>query len=95
MIEYLHDAIRATAGDDITITARIVDENNLPVTIGCHINLYNDTEQIGSFGGKYSNGVWEFTIPADITVELRGRYWYCICDEEHEKLNFKQPIYLV
>ena len=96
MIEYLHNAIRATAGEDITVSAKITDENGLPITTGFHLSLYSDNERLDSFSGKYSSGVWEFTIAADATTDLRGRYWYCICsDNTHEKLNFKQPIYLV
>ena len=95
MIEYLHDAIRATAGEPITLAARITDENGTPVVAQCHLNFYNDTEQIGHYSGSLVNGVWSFTIPAEATKGIKGRYWYCVCDVEHTKLNFKQPIYLV
>lgn len=94
MIEYLHNAIRATAGEDITLAAKITDGTG---SEHCHISLYNDQERLCSFDGVYTNGIWEFTIPADATANLIGRYWYCICDgsKNHTKLNFKQPIYLV
>lgn len=95
MIEYLYDAIRATAGEEMAIAAKIVDDNGTPITIGCHLNLYDDNEMINKTDGVYANGVWTFTVPAEATAELRGRYWYCICSETHNKLNFKQPIYLV
>lgn len=95
MIEYLYDAIRATAGEDITISAKITDAFGVPVTEGCHINLYDDEKQLTSISGTFNNDLWEFTIPAAETANLTGRYWYCVCSTTHNKLNFKQPIYLV
>ena len=95
MIEYLYDAIRATAGEEISIAAKIVNDSGIPVDTGCHLNLYNDNEMIISVEGSYVEEAWQFTIPADVTTNLIGRYWYCICSETHNKLNFKQPIYLV
>ena len=97
MIEYLYDAIRATAGEEMTIAAEIVDVNGYPVERGCHFTLYNGTERMAAIDGELNaDGVWEFTIPADTTDGLNGRYWYCICtDETHNKLNFKQPIYFI
>ena len=99
LIEYLYNAIRATAGEDITLTARLTDENgeNLGEGVPNHISLYNDIERLGSYNGRYIvDGLWEYTIPAEATAELKGRYWYCLCtDDKHTKLNFKQPLYLV
>ena len=95
MIEYLYDAIRATAGEDIALAAKIVDDSGVPISTGCHLNLYNDKEMITTIPGEFTDGAWQFTIPADVTANLIGRYWYCICSESHNKLNFKQPIYLV
>ena len=34
MVEYIYDAIKATAGEDITIAASITDDNNQPITSG-------------------------------------------------------------
>lgn len=95
MIEYLYNAIRATAGENITITANITDEAGEPITKGYHISLYDDEKMLETVDGNYFEGLWEFTIPAEATTNLIGRYWYCICDNEHTKLNFKQPLYLV
>lgn len=95
MIEYLYNAIRATAGEDITISAKITDEIGEPISIGCHLNLYDDNGQIAKIDGECIDGLYEFTIPAETTTNLHGRYWYCMCDEKHIKLQFKQPIYLV
>lgn len=96
MVEYLHNAIRATAGDDITVAA-IIAENDIPVTEGCHIMLYSkDSELLETVNGSYDaeNGVWYFTIPGILTKEKRGRHWYRICSPV-ESLCFKQPLYLL
>ena len=95
MIEYLYNAIRALAGQDITITAIVANEQGEPITEGCHIMLFNpDRELLATIDGTYKqDGEWDFTIPADTTEGLYGRYWYCIC--QHDKsLCFKEPIYL-
>lgn len=95
MIEYLYNAIRATAAEDITIAAKITDEYGQTIENDCHLNLYDDEGIITTVNGTLEAGMWEFTIPAEATTNLRGRYWYCLCDDKHTKLNFKQPIYLV
>ena len=95
MIEYLYNAIRATAGEPITLAARITDDNGEAVTEQCNLNLYSDSEQLGHFAGVLVDGVWQFTIPAETTKGLVGRYWYCLCDSTHQKMQFKQPLYLV
>ena len=94
MIEYLYDAIRATAGEDITIAASITDENGNIIADACALMLHSDTDMIANATGVLNEGVWEFTIPATITADLKGRYWYCICQGQ-TKLCFKQPIYLI
>lgn len=38
--------------------------------------------------------IWEFRVPAEITMGLKGRYWYYIMNSD-SNLCFKQPIYLV
>lgn len=96
MIEYLHNAIRATAGSDITVTA-IVADNDTPITENCHIMLFDrDSVLLETLDGSYDaeNGVWYFTIPGELTKEKRGRHWYRICTPV-ESLCFKQPLYLV
>lgn len=94
MIEYLYDAVRATAGEDICICAEITDDLGESITEPCHLMLYDDLSLIGTAGGFYDGEKWEFVIPADSTRGLNGRYWYCICANE-ESLCFKQPIYLI
>lgn len=95
MIEYLYNAIKATAAQDITLTAILTDVDGNPVEEDVSIMLHSDTEMIGKYDGDYfSGGIWSFTIPASATSGLSGRYWYCIC-EKNNNLCFKQPIYLV
>lgn len=94
MIEYLYNAIRATAGEDITITAEITDDSGECVADGCALMLWDDKELLTSVDGMLIDDLWSFTIPADKTAGLVGRYWYCIC-HNHNKLQFKEPLYLV
>lgn len=96
MIEYLYNAIRATAGEEITLAARITDESGIIAASNNHLSLYSDAELLGSYDGVLIDDVWQYTIPAEATKNLKGRYWYCICESEsHTKLQFKEPIYLV
>lgn len=98
MIEYLYDAIRATAGQDITITAEITNDEGEQLTEACHLMLYGiDKESlITTVNGEYfeEDSEWRFTIPGEATKGLSGRYWYCICYHDIN-LCFKEPIYLV
>ena len=95
MVEYLHNAIRATAGDEITVAA-IIEQNDIPITEGCHIMLFDkNSVLLETLDGGYDaeNGVWYFTIPGELTKGKYGRYWYRICSPV-ESLCFKQPLYL-
>ena len=97
MIEYLYNCIRATSGQDIAIAAEITDTNGDVVTSMCHVMLYSPEEElIATHDGVYDeeNSQWIFTIPAEATKGLQGRYWYCLCHHE-SNLCFKQPLYLV
>lgn len=97
MIEYLHDAIRASANEDIEITAILTDGLGLPIAEECYFNLF--LEQGGgpliTVPGTFIEelGTWEFTVPAAEIKGMEGRYWYSI-SHENESLSFKQPIYL-
>ena len=97
MVEYLYNAIRATAGQDITVAAEITNDDGIPLVEGCHIMLFNpEKEEIGTFNGTFDEEEmeWSFLIPAEATEGLGGRYWYCICYHS-QNLCFKEPIYLV
>ena len=95
MIEYLYDAIRATAGDRAGITANITDASGNYIENVCSLMLHNDEEMITSVKGEYlGEGDWYFEIPSSVTSGLKGRYFYCIC-EGSNKLCFKTPIYFI
>lgn len=95
MIEYLHNAIRATAGTPIVITAVITDDSESPIESGCCLGLHNDKEMMAMYEGTFNadTQLWEFAIPAEDTADLCGRFWYCIKHND-EMLCFKEPIYL-
>ena len=94
MIEYIYDAIKSTAGADITINAKITDVDGAVITDGCALMLYDNDSMITSVSGSYADDEWSFTIPANVTDGLCGRYWYCIYAHDNP-ICFKQPIYLV
>lgn len=98
MVEYLYDAIRAVAGQEIKVNAFITDENEQVITEGCFFMLHDPSgkELIVSVNGEYlpDNLMWEFTIPAEATKGLKGRYWYCI-QYDMNNMCFQQPIYLL
>lgn len=94
MIEYLYNAIIATAGEDITITAKIEDDSGHAVE-ACHLSLYDEQDnQLIKVDGVALDDVFNFTIPADATADIKGRYWYCICGHDNSSYCFNQPIYL-
>jgi hypothetical protein len=94
MLEYLYDAIRATAGSELQITAKVFDDLGKPIVEGCEFVLHINDESIITIGGSYEGDTWVFTIPAEFTKGLKGRYWYCI-KHGSEQLCFMQAIYLV
>ena len=95
MIEYLYNAIRATAGDDIEIAAKVTSESGAAVTDHCHLSIFaEDGSTVTTINGSLVENVWQFTVPAAQTEGLKGRFWYCICTDDAD-LCFKQPIYLV
>lgn len=97
MVEYLHDAIKAVAGQDIVIHAFITDDEEQVITENCSIMLHDQSQKmIADIEGQYlpENLMWEFTIPAAITTFRNGRHWYCI-QHDNKNMCFLQPIYLV
>lgn len=93
-IEYIYDAVKATAGENITITAKIKEEDGTVITENCSLILYNDDEILVYVVGEYTDDVWNFTIPAQITEGLKGRFWYSVQNAD-VSLCFDKPIYLV
>lgn len=96
MIEYLYNAIRATAGQEIIVCADITDEDGNLIKEDCHLTLFapDREEKVSIIDGIYNStdNEWNFTIPAEVTKELRGRYWYSI-SHAGKSLCFKEPIY--
>lgn len=96
MIEYLYDAVRASDGEDMTITATIRDNDGTTITDGCALRIFDEggalIEEVG--GTYYTDAArWEFkfTFP---THKARARYFYTIA-HNGEDMNFKARIYLV
>lgn len=96
MVEYLYNAIKAVAGQDITIAAQVTDENGISITDACGLMLHSENELLTMVDGEYTPelDMWSYTIPAAVTEGLKGRYFYCIC-RNNSNLCFKQPLYLV
>lgn len=94
MVEYLYDCIKTIAGEDISICAEITDAMENPITTGCSIVFIDkDFSTIGEYDGVYSGGAWTFTIPAQVTKGMEGRYWYRIKLKD-ESLSCAAPIYM-
>lgn len=95
MIEYLYNAIRAVAGQEITIAAKITDENSALITQNCALMLYLDNKEVKVDGAYYADAeCWQFTVPPEITKGYNGRFWYCFIENDNN-LCFKEPIYLI
>ena len=95
MVEYLYNAIRAVAGQEIVINAMAVNPDETLITANCSLVLHIENGDMIKVDGVYlEDGQWEFRVPAEATAGLTGRHWYCI---QHEGANlcFKEPIYLV
>lgn len=93
MIEYLANAIRATAGEEFVIVANIA-EDGIDVTSGCGFMLHIDEDNVIMIDGEYKDELWFFTVPAEATKGLSGRYFYCLC-RDGNTLCFQEPIYLM
>lgn len=94
MVEYLYDAIRVSSGHDATITAKVSDDDGNPITEGCELMVYDGDTLLFHIDGEYAEDTWFFTMPAEQSKGLNGRYWYCICIDSKD-LCFKQPIYFL
>lgn len=96
MIEYLYDAIRAVAGQDLAISAVITNDDNEPITENCNLVLHFKDGSMFVAPGLYISevGQWTFNVPASATLGKDGRHQYCI---QHDGVNlcFKKPMYLL
>ena len=96
MVEYLYDAIKATAGRDINIIARVLDEFGNEVSENVLLTIYDkdSKEKLMEIAATDGGDSWVFAIAADVTKNFKGRYWYSI-RHNNEDLCFLQPIYFV
>jgi hypothetical protein len=96
LIEYIYDAIKATAGEDIPIIMEVRNPEGELVTEGCGISIHCTEDQVCRVDGVYDadGQVWKFVIPGEATKGHTGRHYYCVCKADGT-LNFKTPIYLV
>lgn len=95
MVEYLHDLIRASAGEDLYILARATDAYGEPIA-GCSFSVFKDKEKLFTVAGKAAeDNIWQFYIPAKTTDGLYGKYQYCICDDLDSSLCFKEAIHFI
>ena len=92
--EFLYDAIKAVAGEDINIGAQITDVEGNNITSGCSlIFIDKDLNTIAEYAGTYADAEWTFVIPAEATKGMEGRYWYRI-KYNGGALSFAAPIYM-
>lgn len=93
-IEYILDTIKATSGQDIEVCAEITDDDGIAITEGCGLMLHGkDGGVFANIAGTFADGIWSFNIPADLTKDMKGRYYYCICSNG-QSLCFMKPFYL-
>lgn len=96
MIEYLYDAVRTSDGEDMTITAKITENDGTVITDGCALRIFDEGGAlIEEVGGTYYTDAekWEFKFELPYN-SARNRYFYTISHNGID-LAFKAPIYLV
>ena len=96
MIEYLYDAVRASDGEDVTITATIRENDGTTITDGCALRIFDEggaliEEVDGTYYTDVERWAFKFTFP---THKARARYFYTIA-HNGEDINFKVRIYVV
>lgn len=96
MIEYIDDMIKATSGEDICLFAKAVDAYGECLK-GCFFCLFdNDENKLFMIEGNLNeDSIFEFYIPAAMTGDKKGKFWYSVCDQDDISLCFKSPIYFV
>lgn len=96
MVQYYYDCIKAVAGQDIKVGAFITDDEEKLITEGCSIMVHGQDSDICAVDGVFNaeSGMWDFVIPGEMTLGLKGRHFYCIMHND-SNLCFKQPLYLV
>ena len=92
-IWYEGDYSRASSGQDIRINAVITDGGEA-VTTNCSITLWSGTDVVYKGDGEYNGERWAFVIPASVTIELHGRYYFAI-DNGGTYIDVTQPITII
>lgn len=96
MTEYISNAVRASAGNPIVITAKITENDGTVITDDCALRVFdNEGAQVLEEEGTYYSDVqeWEFKFELPYN-SARNRYFYTISHNGID-LAFKAPIYLV
>lgn len=97
MIEYLHNAIRAIAGQEESVYAFFANNDGTFISEGVAFMLHGpDGEMVAAVEGNFNaeTGQWTFNVPAEATKGRKGRHWYCF-QHDHKNLCFLQPYYLM
>lgn len=96
MIEYLFNAIRAVAGQEIAVSAAITDDDGNAIKENCRLVLHFNNDEMYVAPGIYLDELeqWTFNVPADATAGRKGRFEYCL-QHDGQNLCFKEPIYLL
>lgn len=95
MVEYIYDVIRIMAGQDAEITAIIKDEYGDYIIDNCFFILHDkDGSVITKVAGVNENNIFHFILPSEVTLGMKGKYWYSISDKDGN-LCFLKPIYLM
>ena len=93
MVEYIYDAIKATAGENASIVAKITNYDGSNIE-RCDMYIFDNNSEIFSVAGSFDGELWTFNISGQLTDGLKGRYWYEINNGGYS-ISFKQPIYFV
>lgn len=81
-IMHLRDIKQAASGQDVTIDVYMSDENGEHIISESVVELWDGNNMLYKGNGKHNGTWWTFTIPADVTIALHGRYYYAICNAE-------------
>lgn len=93
-IEYLHDCIRASSGEAVGVSSTLLGDLAQGVTAESTLELWGGSEILYKAKATAHGDHYIFTIPEEITLNLHGRYFYTISDN-NSSLCFRQPIYLI
>lgn len=95
-LSYLYNAIVLNKGEEAEICAVITDDDGAAITDSCSLMLHckKRDEVLYMAHGTFDGEMWTFVLPAEITADKEGRYFYCIC-RAGRSLCAKEPIYFM